>query len=936
MGDTKFGTARPGRARGFAFAMICLAALAGCSKSDSGNDAADTSRLPRVSGAKEVFASAPTTIFNSPLPVAQTADTLGKALAAIGWQSYVAPNTAYSNDAKLRTISLKKGAQALNVFITIAPAQNNATSVQYSFLPLKNDLPFPKDATNIEFDPNRPLLSAITAESIDNTLNFYRSEMGARGWQLWSEKLNAKQPAGGPSGKIHERGGSADYVNGKESTVALVLTMQRAEAGRFKVEVKAWPIGILASEHKAYLNAPNQASLIDVSRLPRLEGAKVDLARAASTRLSYTVLGSFEDTVAATKKILATDGWKEYASPSEAPNRHSMQFKKGPQGLSVFFTMPAGEPVHSGVDYSPNRLSFDLPVPDDADDMVFDANRPYLNCVSAGTIDANLAFFDKTLPAMGWSRLSATAAVARWPNAKLDETVASGARAYYISDSQRPILLSLQRGADGKTQVEIKIAPFALPQMLEAGTEVYGMPTPKISIGSGGTRDSAMHEVHATVPAEVGSVLAFYRGELAKRNWKEETAGAVVNPDKAVLAFSSADGMAGLKLNHKYDLTTVSLVLQVKEPAVKPAAKEDSVDEIMKQAQQAIRQANIEALTPPKSPAASNRPTTETKVAQAAVSGGDAKGAPVPVPADAEDVEYEAADGRLEFSSAASVKSLADFYRAEMKQAGWQERTSVINRLNMVVLNFSKSDKAVSFTIMQMGAKANVSADGSGLKTAAAASADKPQSSAAAAAAAPEPGDLDVEESGGLPVPKRHTMSEGSQTQFRHGLKASVPLDLTAVLGFYRSELGKRGWKEASGAVVATDRAVISYTSPAGSGVLKLARKDGATSVELAVRDSAKAAQAGLAPKPGQVKVLIGNILDTAAEVTIAKQTIKVGAHVGVKKPDGPTLELAPGKYKVSVKGAGGAMQSEDVEVAADETWGLMIGPGGILPMHVY
>ena len=56
----------------------------------------DSARLPRVSGAKEVFASPATTIFTSPDSVAQTADTVDKALAAGGWQKYVAPNTAYS------------------------------------------------------------------------------------------------------------------------------------------------------------------------------------------------------------------------------------------------------------------------------------------------------------------------------------------------------------------------------------------------------------------------------------------------------------------------------------------------------------------------------------------------------------------------------------------------------------------------------------------------------------------------------------------------------------------------------------------------------------------------------------------------------------------------------------------------------------------------
>ena len=112
-GDKRFGSMRRGKSHGLIFAFACVALLAGgCSKSEpekADNGATfDSSRLPRVSGAKEVFASPATTIFTSPDSVAQTADTLDKALAAAGWQKYVAPNTAYSQDPKMRTMSLKK------------------------------------------------------------------------------------------------------------------------------------------------------------------------------------------------------------------------------------------------------------------------------------------------------------------------------------------------------------------------------------------------------------------------------------------------------------------------------------------------------------------------------------------------------------------------------------------------------------------------------------------------------------------------------------------------------------------------------------------------------------------------------------------------------------------------------------------------------------
>ncbi len=315
----------------------------------------------------------------------------------------------------------------------------------------------------------------------------------------------------------------------------------------------------------------------------------------------------------------------------------------------------------------------------------------------------------------------------------------------------------------------------------------------------------------------------------------------------------------------------------------------------------------------------------------------DAK-APVPMPDTAEDVEFDGADGRLEFNSASSIKAVTDFYRSAMKQQGWDEGSSVINNANMVVRNFSKARKSVSFTIMRMGTKTNVAADGSGLKVAATKPAAPSGTAEPANAAAPASAeDLEAEESGGLPVPKRHTLSESTKTPFRRDLKANVPLNLTDVLGFYRRELGKLNWKEETkGTVVTADNAVIAYTSAEGPAVLKLGRKDGETSVSLTMKNPDAAAKAGLMPKPGQVKILFGNINDAEAAITFNNKTIKIAAGVGTKAPDGPTLDVPPGKYKYSVKLPGKPAQSDEVEVGADETWGLMIGPGGVLPLQAY
>ena len=914
---------------------LCVLLLAGgCSKSEKSDGTLNTSQLPRVAGAKEVFASPASTIFTTTSPVPQAADAVDKALATEGWQKFVAPHTSLLASDSQRSLSLKKGPWALGVFITVAPAQGNATSVQYNAVPLKNDVPFPKDASNIEFDPNKPLLTLLSAEPIDKTLEFYRKELAPLGWSLWSQKLNGVQPAGGAAGELTRSGAYAYYLQGDRRLAALVL--ESAEAGRTRVKFEELPSGYLETLQKQFFNSDNiGAALVEVSRVPRLDGAREDPARTTKDSQVYSVTSSLANTVAATRQLLARDGWKEYVEPLDAHDT-LLAFKKGPQGLSVSFTIQVGKNDQTSevttVYYSPARLNFALAVPADATDVVFDANRPYLSGITAGSADATLEFYRKELTALGWQPLAAADAVKQWPNAKLDEKTANGAVAYYIRGTQRPIMLSLRRRDDSKTALEIKVPPFAEPQTLEASQPVYGLPIPKSSKTSGGSGGDTEHSAHAHVAAEVGTVLEFYRRELTARNWKEETQGAIINPDDVTLNFTAPEGPATLKLSHKYDLTIANLVLHLQKPAAakaEAAAQGDSVDALLKQAQQMMREATTDLAAGTKSPAA---PPPAKSAGPALRVLADNK-APVPVPDSAEDVEFDGADGTLEYTSASPLQNVAEFYRTVMKEQGWAPQSSVINNANMVVLNFAKAGKAVSFTLMRMGNTTKVSGEGSALKLAGG-------KAAAAPAQAPvqaNPEDLEAEESGGLPVPKRHTMSEGTKTPFRRELQASVPLELTDVLGFYRRELVKLSWKEESkGTTIGADSAAVAFTAPEGPAVLRLGRKDGATTVRLMLKDPAAVAKAGIMPKPGQAKILFGNINPAAETITFNNKPVSVAAGVGVKNPDGPTLDLAPGKYKYTIKLAGKPAQTDEIELGADEVWGVMIGPGGVLALQAY
>jgi hypothetical protein len=213
---------------------------------------------------------------------------------------------------------------------------------------------------------------------------------------------------------------------------------------------------------------------------------------------------------------------------------------------------------------------------------------------------------------------------------------------------------------------------------------------------------------------------------------------------------------------------------------------------------------------------------------------------------------------------------------------------------------------------------------------------------AAASVAAPASDDLAT----GLPLPKPWVLRTAKNSPVIESVHVETPLDLAAALGFYRVALSKRGWTENGGAVVQPDRALIAFTTADGPALLRLIHQDDRTIADLSLRKPA-ASNAGILPRPGQVKLMLGNATDEEVVITINEQTIKLVARAGgdlrhdpktgLKSPDTPALDLPPGKYKVTLKVASGAAQNREFEVAADESWGLLVGPAGVpLPVHLY
>jgi hypothetical protein len=198
----------------------------------------------------------------------------------------------------------------------------------------------------------------------------------------------------------------------------------------------------------------------------------------------------------------------------------------------------------------------------------------------------------------------------------------------------------------------------------------------------------------------------------------------------------------------------------------------------------------------------------------------------------------------------------------------------------------------------------------------------------------------------GLPLADRWGLMTAKNSRFIRSAHVETPLDLKAVLGFYRAALGQRGWTENDGAVVEPDRAVVAFTTSDGPALLRLVRQGTTTVADLSLRKRA-VATAGLLPKPGQVRLLLGNQTDESADIIVNERAITLAAHAGEKLmdsdaeaselPDSQKLDLPPGKYKVTIRVDGSTAESREYEVAANETWGLLVGPDGApLPMRLY
>ena len=200
---------------------------------------------------------------------------------------------------------------------------------------------------------------------------------------------------------------------------------------------------------------------------------------------------------------------------------------------------------------------------------------------------------------------------------------------------------------------------------------------------------------------------------------------------------------------------------------------------------------------------------------------------------------------------------------------------------------------------------------------------------------------LKAEDKDGLPVPANYTDYSGEQSPYLHSISAASKSRLNTLLGFYRTELKARKWLELpNSAVVEVKLASLTFENDKAERlVLKLvSNAAGGTDIKVIVKSEGAAKKDGILPPAGLARIYLGNATDVQVvftveqkKVTVKKQSVADKSMKGV-----PFVDVKPGKHAFTLSGKGIETVKDNVEVGPDETWGLIAGPGGAMPLQMY
>ena len=136
-------------------------------------------KLPLPPGAEPLFVGDVSAMFLTAAEQKPTIEKCRELLVQAGWQPYGEAGDQFF---------FKKNAVRLSAYITIAPAQQNKTSLTFTSELMSVDLDAPPDATAIHFAESTGSLHFDSTQSLEKLIGFYKQRLESLGWKPTTER----------------------------------------------------------------------------------------------------------------------------------------------------------------------------------------------------------------------------------------------------------------------------------------------------------------------------------------------------------------------------------------------------------------------------------------------------------------------------------------------------------------------------------------------------------------------------------------------------------------------------------------------------------------------------------------------------------------------------------------------------------------------------
>ena len=305
----------------------------------------DSRELPRVADAKSIYGGRATAMSVTPRKVADVAAETRKLLKAAGWAEYAQPFSQKAEDPEREMFELRQRGVSMTAYISVAPAQNGQTAIQYSTRMLRQELPAPANAEALEFDDHRPYLRCQIPGEMQGAIDFFSKALPEIGY---SEKRSTNATGDG----------AFLVFRSPEKDVAFA-ELKKLDGDKIDATVRVMTAAVLAELDKPKPKSetkpvPREELYDPVIALPKqATGVSILTADVVQFQLAQSV----SDATKELRAIYKTEKWREDAQFSViTPFASVLELKKGQDKLTVL-VVPGDDDKSSEVTLSGSKLA---------------------------------------------------------------------------------------------------------------------------------------------------------------------------------------------------------------------------------------------------------------------------------------------------------------------------------------------------------------------------------------------------------------------------------------------------------------------------------------------------------------------------------------------------------------------------------------------------